>query len=107
MHQTYDNQVEHSAFIAGIEHAQRFQCGPHLLTQTIFRAETPDHKVLITYDDVEGLNYLTVTFKRRRDADGNVRTVELHYNTSIVAYSRALRFLSAHVVPEAYCDVDY
>lgn len=88
-----------------------FQYGPHLLVQDLFRAETPDHHVAVTYDDVECGVQLHVTWKNQwRGTDGPLpyrRHVSLPMQNANQAITRAVDFIVRHPIEEPYCAVDY
>lgn len=94
-------------FQAGAQEARRFHHGAHLIHQDLFKAETPNHRIYIGYDDVEDGVYGSVIFKNRWDADGNQRRVELHFRNAAQAIARMARFLTQNPVPEPRCSVDY
>lgn len=101
------NEKELEAYHQGRDDALRFQANHGEITQELFKAETDDHLVFIGFDDVEHGVYLRVTFKRRFDKAGYVRTVYAGCGRFDSAMMRALDFLARHPHHRPYCSVDY
>jgi len=105
-HAHYDER-EHAIFRAGQEAALRFNAGSHLIHQDVFKAESANWKLYVSYDDVEFGNTLTITFKDRWDNDGALKQVTIQCGTAKKGIERALKFIARHPVEEPRCDVDY
>ena len=80
---------------------------PYDVYQILFRAETPDHNITISYDDVEWGVVLSVTFKNRWTVDGFTVNRIIQTGTVAKAMERLARFLQQHPIGEPRCYVDY
>ena len=109
MQSIYDryNEREICAYREGAQDATRFRANHGDIRQTLFNAETDEHKIHIGFDDVELGTFLQITFKRRFDAQGFARTVIVGRGQFDSVMSRALDFLARHPHHTPHCNVDY
>lgn len=101
------NEREIVAYREGQDEALRFKANHGDIHQDLFRAETDDHKVYIGFDDVEFGIFLEITFKRRFDRDGALKTIMAGRGRFDTTMARALDFLARHPHHKPYCSVDY
>ena len=94
------SEAEQQAYRFGHEDALRFHSGSHLMTQDVFKAETAEYRLSISYDDVTGY-WLSVRFKDRG------KHVDMECQGYGHAMERAMRFVTEHPAPAARCDVDW
>ena len=103
MKNSWDLTIEERAiFDLGVRAAAKFSADPYRdLYQDVFKAETSQWKLQITYDDVTGEYYLSVNFKHRD------RSVDVAFSSHKDVFARVTRFMAKHPAPVPRCLVDY
>jgi len=95
------SEQENAAYRRGADDALKFRADPYRdLFQDVFKAETAEYRLSVSYNDPEGLSYLRVEFKGRR-------TIKIEYPSAGEAIKRAIIFVSEHPAPQPSCEVDY
>lgn len=88
----------------GATDALHFRADPYRdLYQDVFKAETSEYLLRVSYNDPEGAAYLTVKFKNY----GERYDREIEYASAREAIERAIRFVAEHPAPRPCCLVDY
>ena len=88
----------------GADDALRFRADPYSdLYQDVFKAETAEYKIRVSYNDPEGCAYLKVNFKNYSTRYDR----EIEYANPRDAIARAIRFVTEHPAPRPVCHVDY